>query len=87
LLFSPFSISRALAMVHLGARGETAAEMARVLGFALPRERLDAGQEALLRIVGESAGPEGRRAHELAIANGGRSTAGSTRGRAAGSPT
>ena len=70
LLFSPFSISRALAMVHLGARGETAAEMARVLGFALPRERLDAGQEALLRIVGESAGPEGRRAHELAIANG-----------------
>jgi serpin B len=44
--------------------------MARVLRFSLPRERLDPGQEALLRIVGVSAGPEGTRAHELAIANG-----------------
>ena len=37
LLFSPYSLSSALAMTYSGARGQTAAEMARVLHFNLPQ--------------------------------------------------
>ena len=70
LIFSPFSISGALAMVLLGARAVTAAETVRVLHDSLPPERLGPVQEWLLRIVGESAGPEGKPTHELSIANG-----------------
>lgn len=40
LFISPQSISTALAMTYAGARGETAAEMAKVLHFTLPPERL-----------------------------------------------
>jgi serpin B len=49
LFFSPSSISTALAMTYAGARGETAAEMARALHFTLPPEALHAGFEALLK--------------------------------------
>jgi len=37
LFFSPYSLSTALAMTYSGARGETAAEMARLLHFNLPQ--------------------------------------------------
>ncbi len=40
LLYSPYSISAALAMTYAGARGETAQEMADTLHFTLPQNRL-----------------------------------------------
>ena len=39
LFFSPESISAVLAMTYAGARGDTAAEMAKILHFTLPPER------------------------------------------------
>lgn len=40
LIFSPYSISLALAMAYAGAGGKTAEEMAQVLNFNLPQEAL-----------------------------------------------
>jgi len=40
LFFSPYSVSTALAMTYAGARGETEKEMAHVLHFRLPQDRL-----------------------------------------------
>src|ERR1700722_15293435 len=47
LLFSPYSISSALAMTYAGARGQTAAQMAHTLHFSLPDDRLHAAFGAL----------------------------------------
>jgi serpin B len=49
LFFSPESIATALAMTLAGARGDTATEMASVLRFTLPPDRLHAALGDLLR--------------------------------------
>lgn len=47
LFYSPYSISQALAMTYAGARGETAQQMANVLHFTLPSEKLHPAFNAL----------------------------------------
>ena len=66
LFYSPFSISSALAMTWAGARGNTAAEMAKALHFTLPGERLHpalAGLTDALNARGKAGG------YQLAVAN------------------
>jgi len=56
LVFSPHSVSVAMAMAYAGARGETAKQLADVLHFTLPQERLHPAFGALdwsLRRPGE----------------------------------
>jgi serpin B len=48
LFFSPYSISTALAMTYAGARGNTEAQMAEVLHFALPQDQLHPAFGALM---------------------------------------
>lgn len=55
-IVSPVSVWEALAMTHAGARGETAAEIARVLGMADDREAIAAASEALRRACAEARG-------------------------------
>jgi len=66
LFFSPQSISTALAMTYTGARGETAAEMARTMHFSLPPDRLSADYAELLRALRE---PGGTPSYRLSIAD------------------
>ena len=66
LFLSPFSISTALAMTYAGARGQTAAQMAKALHFELDQEALHAALGTLARDVG---GGEEERGYELSVAN------------------
>jgi len=60
LFYSPFSISIALAMTWAGARGKTEQEMADVLHFTLPQERLHPAFNALdLELARRGQGKEG----------------------------
>ncbi|MFO0951134.1 MAG: serpin family protein [Isosphaeraceae bacterium] len=55
--FSPYSVSTALAMTYAGARGETAAQMAQTLRFALPPDRLHPAFHALISQTNEKSKP------------------------------
>ncbi len=70
LIFSPYSISLALAMTYAGARGDTAAQMAQVLHFALPDQSLHAAFNHLdWNLTQRKPTQEGERAFRLHIAN------------------
>jgi serpin B len=52
LVFSPYSISTALAMTYTGANGQTAREMAETLHFPTDGKALDSGFAALRALIG-----------------------------------
>jgi len=71
LFYSPYSISTALAMTYAGARNTTEKEMAEVLHFTLPQDRLHPAFNALdllLTSLGGDGG-EGDDGFQLNIAN------------------
>ena len=69
LFFSPYSISLPLAMAYSGASGETERQMAEVLGFGLPQERLHPAFNALdLSLTSAEEEEKGNR-FQLNVAN------------------
>ena len=66
LFLSPYSISTALAMTYGGARGETAAEMAKPLVFTLDQDHLHPAFAALLAQLNEGGKNRG---YQLSVAN------------------
>ena len=65
LVFSPYSISTALAMTYAGARGQTATEMAQTLRFTFPQNQVSA---AMGQLINETNAPTGA-AYQLNVAN------------------
>jgi len=66
LFYSPYSISSALGMTYAGARGETAAQMAKTLHLDLPQERL---HPAFGSLIQEQNGAGKKRTYKLNVAN------------------
>ncbi|MBI5878306.1 MAG: serpin family protein [Chloroflexi bacterium] len=61
LLFSPHSVSSALAMTYAGALGNTSAEMAAALRYGLPADRLHAAFNSLdLELAARGQGAQGK---------------------------
>ncbi|HUH96976.1 MAG TPA: serpin family protein [Anaerolineales bacterium] len=71
LVFSPYSISLALAMTYAGARGETESQMAQAMQFTLSQDKLHPAFNALdLLLAGEGKAPgNGGQPLQLNIAN------------------
>ena len=66
LIVSPFSVTSALGMAYAGARGDTAAEVAKTLHFTLPPDRLHPALGGVTRWL-QSDGR--KQAYEMSIAN------------------
>jgi serine protease inhibitor len=66
LFFSPYSISNALAMTYAGARGQTAADMARTLHIPFEEPRL---HQAFAGLIQQLNKPGQKRTYQLSIAN------------------
>src|SRR6476661_8212788 len=66
LFYSPASISTAFGMAYAGARGETASQIAKVMHFDVPAEKLGTDSAALIQLLN---GKGERRGYELAMAN------------------
>ncbi len=69
LIYSPYSVSLALAMTYGGARGETARQMAETLHFTLPGDELHPAFHALQEALARPAEVPGEQPLELNIAN------------------
>lgn len=72
LFFSPYSMSTALAMAYAGARGDTEAQIARTLRYALSQDRLHPAFNALdqqLASRGQGARGQDGKGFRLKIAN------------------
>ena len=66
LFFSPYSISTALAMTYVGARGNTEAQMAKVLHFGVGQDKL----HGLFKALDEKLNARGRkRGYQLSVAS------------------
>jgi serpin B len=65
VVFSPYSISTALAMTYAGAAGQTAAEMAQTLHFTLPESQLAPAMGQLISETNNQGGAN----YQLSVAN------------------
>jgi serpin B len=68
LFFSPCSVSTALAMTRAGAKGDTAAEMDKVLHFTLGQDKLHPAYSALMKEINGDPGDK-KRGYQLSTAN------------------
>lgn len=65
MVYSPYSISTALAMTYAGAAGQTATEMAQTMHFTLPESQL---APAMGQLIGET-NTSGGTSYQLSVAN------------------
>ncbi|XP_048008528.1 leukocyte elastase inhibitor-like isoform X1 [Megalobrama amblycephala] len=69
VFYSPVSISSALAMVSLGARGNTAAQMIQVMGFRNPHHSVDQIHSSFNQLMSELNNPGIFKPYALSVAN------------------